>query len=395
MHTISIADLDIVFGPSPSRALSLLDQGQNRQLIKEKTGQIIGVQGVNLFINQGEIFVIMGLSGSGKSTLLRAINGLIPISRGAINISVDGPVPQHFSIADADSQMLRQVRTQHIAMVFQKFALLPWKNVSDNVSLGLEVAGVKRAEREQRVYETLKLVGLQNWSNHYPKDLSGGMQQRVGLARALATNVPILLMDEPFSALDPLLKCHLQQELLHLQKNLEKTILFVTHDLEEALKIGSRIAIMQEGQIIQIASPEDLIANPKNKYVREFVQHIDHTRLLRARAIMTSVTELEFSDDHSSVALDARGNFRCLLDTDGRPRRSICGDLEGRIIPWTLFQCGTFNENDIILGHEHLTIKDLIGAIGQTKRPMIIQDKTGKMVGAVTTDSIMKALSTK
>jgi glycine betaine/proline transport system ATP-binding protein len=395
MHTISIADLDIIFGTSPARALGLLDQGLSRQQIKEKTGHIVGVNQANLSIHQGEIFVLMGLSGSGKSTLLRAINGLMPISRGSINLMIDGPRPEHFSIADADAGTLRHLRTRHVAMVFQKNSLLPWKTVLENVGLGLEIAGVKKIERDQRARETLELVGLGSWALQYPADLSGGMQQRVGLARALATKAPILLMDEPFSALDPVLKNHLQQELLRLQKSLQKTILFVTHDLDEALKIGTRIAIMQEGKIIQIGTPEDVVARPKSQYVKDFVQNIDQTRLLRARAIMTSIGELKYSNDHMSVFLDQSGVYRCLLDENGRPRRSVCGDLEGRIVPWTLFQSGSFNENDIILGHEHLTIKDVIGAVGRTKRPMIIQDKSGKMVGAVTTDSIMTALSTK
>jgi glycine betaine/proline transport system ATP-binding protein len=395
MHTISIADLDIVFAKSPSPALALLDQGLSRQQIKERTGLVVGVSQANLSINQGEIFVLMGLSGSGKSTLLRAINGLIPITRGAINLLIDTSHPENFSIAEADMATLRRLRRNHVAMVFQKFALLPWKTVLDNVGLGLEIAGVKKIEREQRSREILELVGLGSWAHQYPRDLSGGMQQRVGLGRALATNAPILLMDEPFSALDPVLKGHLQQELLRLQKTLKKTIVFVTHDLEEALKIGSRVGIMQDGKIIQIGTPEEVVAGPKSQYVKDFVQNIDQTRLLRARAIMTSIGQLKFSNDQMSVTLDQSGVYRCLLDENGRPRRSVCNDLEGRIVPWTLFKSGSFNENDIILGHEHLLIKDVINAVGRTKRPMIIQDKSGKMVGAVTTDSIMNALSMK
>ncbi|MCA9508471.1 MAG: ATP-binding cassette domain-containing protein [Myxococcales bacterium] len=395
MHTITIANLDIVFGPSPPQALALMDQGVDRKQIKNQTSNTIALQGVNLFVDQGEIFVIMGESEAGKSTLLRAINGLISLTRGAVNICVHNPQPKHFSIAGAEPKLLRLIRTQYISMVLQKSALFQWKNILENVSLGLEIAGVKKSEREQRAYETLKLLGLSDYYLHYPKDLSSSMQQRVNLARALATNAPILLMDEPFFSLEPLLKCQLQQELLHMKKYLKKTIIFVTNDLSEAFKIASRIAIMHEGKMIQVDRPQELLSHPKNKYVREFLQHADHTQLLRAHTIMTNMNELQTNSDHSAVFLDDGGTFRCLLDNQGRPRRSICGDIEGRIIPWTLFQCGTFSENDIILGHEYLSIKELISAMGRTKRPMIIQDKSGKMIGAITSDSIIRALANK
>ncbi len=395
MHSISISDLDIIFGKAPKKALALIDQGFNRHTIREKTGQVVGVQQINLSIHQGEIFVLMGASGSGKSTLLRAINGLMPISRGTIHLLLDGPCPEHLSLAEADKNTLRRLRMQHVAMVFQHFSLLPWKTVLENVGLGLEIAGIKKSVRDQRARECLELVGLESWAPHYPRELSGGMQQRVGLARALATNAPILLMDEPFSGLDPLLRGHLQQELLRLQKTLQKTIIFVSHDLEEAIKVGSRIAVLQDGKIVQIGTPEEIVSHPKNQYIKDFVQSVDPTRLLKARAVMTSVDDLKFSTDHLTVFLDHQGAYRCLLDEGGRPRRSICEFGEGRVVPWALFQSGSFSENDIILGHEHLMIKDVINAVGRTKKPIIIQDKMGKMVGSISTDSILKALSNK
>lgn len=396
MTVINIAKLDIVFGNKPKNALALIDAGKSRQEILEQTGQIVGVQNANLSINAGEIFVFMGLSGSGKSTLLRAINGLVPISRGQITITIgEGEKPQQIDVADADLETLRLVRMHHVAMVFQNSALLPWKTVAQNVAFGLEIAHTNKMVIEQKVKENLALVGLTQWANRMPNELSGGMQQRVGLARALATDAQILLMDEPFSALDPLIKSHLQQELLHLQKALNKTILFVTHDLDEALKLGNRIAIMQDGKIIQIGRAEDIVSNPKTVYVKNFVATIDQTRLLRARAIMIALTDLPVNHADSSVLLDQSGNYRCLLDEGGRPRRSLCGDVEGRIIPWTLYQSGTFSQNDIVLGNEYLMIKDVIEAVGRTKRPMVIQDKSGKMIGAVTTDSILTALAMK
>lgn len=396
MHVISISNLDIVFGNHKNQALALLDAGRGRDEIREKTGQIVGVNHANLNINKGEIFVLMGLSGSGKSTLLRAINGLCPITRGEIILTINEQgLEKTFSIAELDPVSMRHMRSKHISMVFQKFALLPWKNVLDNVAFGLEIARVSKNIREQRAYQCLELVGLSEWAKRLPKELSGGMQQRVGLARALATDASILLMDEPFSALDPLIRNHLQQELLHLQKSLNKTIIFVSHDLEEALKIGSRIAIMQDGSIVQSGSAEEIVAKPKTAYVKDFVANIDHMRLLKARAIMITIGDLKFSDDHMAVFLDQSGIYRCLLDENGRPRRSICHDLEGRIVPWTLYQSGTFADNDIVLGNEHLMIKDVINAVGRTKKPMIIQDKSGKMIGAVTTESILRALSMK
>jgi glycine betaine/proline transport system ATP-binding protein len=396
MSIIDISNLDIVFGKKPSAALPLIDQGKGRSEIKEKTGQIVGVQNASLAIKTGEIFVLMGLSGSGKSTLLRAINGLTRVTRGQINLFLqEKNTHRHFQMADADEAVVRHVRTRHIAMVFQKFSLLPWKTVTQNVAFGLEIAHVRKAIVEQKVNDSLQLVGLTQWANQYPCELSGGMQQRVGLARALATDAKILLMDEPFSALDPLIRTHLQQELLHLQKRLYKTILFVTHDLDEALKLGSRIAIMQDGKIVQVGTAEEVVAHPKTQYVKDFVAQIDQTKLLRAKAIMISLAQLGFNSNDSCVILDRCGEFRCLLDEHGRPRRSICGDTEGRIVPWTLFQSGTFSENDIVLGNEHLTIKNVIDAVGRTKKPMIIQDQSGKMIGVITKDSILTALAAK
>lgn len=396
MQVLSIANLDIVFGHHKNRALTLLDSAKGHDEIYQKTGQIVAVNHASLNINQGEIFVLMGLSGSGKSTLLRAINGLCPITRGKIILNVnEHGFKKTFSIAELDSASMRHVRSTHMSMVFQKFALLPWKNVLDNVSFGLEIARVSKTIREKRAYQCLELVGLSKWAQHLPKELSGGMQQRVGLARALATDANILLMDEPFSALDPLTRNHLQEGLLHIQKNLNKTIIFVTHDLGEALKLGTRIAIMQDGCIIQSGSAEEIVAKPKTAYVRDFVANIDKMIILKAQALMTAIADLKLSNDHMTVFLDHSGSYRCVLDKDGRPQSSICHKLEGRIVPWTLYQNGTFTDKDLVLGSEHLTIKDMINAINITKKPIIIVDKFGKMTGIVTAESILKGMTAK
>jgi len=393
---IDIANLDIVFGVNPRVALTLLDQGKSRSQIQESCGQLVAAHNINLTINRGEIFVLMGLSGSGKSTLLRAINGLLPIARGQISLFLrEGEGTKTYQLAHIDEHTLRHIRTHHIAMVFQQAALLPWRSVESNVAFGLELKGLPKHEIDKKVAQSLSLVGLSQWAHHVPSELSGGMQQRVGLARALATDAEILLMDEPFSALDPLIRSHLQQELLLLQKSLQKTIIFVSHDLDEALKIGSRIAIMQDGAIVQMGKAEEIIAQPKTSVVRNFVAHIDQTKLLRAKSLMTALGELKKHESDTSVMLDKTGHFRCLLDENGRPRRSLCHDIEGRIIPWTLYQSGTFSEYDIVLGTEHLMIKDVIDVVGRTKRPMVIQDQSGKMIGAITTESILEALSSK
>jgi glycine betaine/proline transport system ATP-binding protein len=278
-------NVSIVFGRKPQEALPLMDQRQTRAEIQEKTGQVLGVHNCSLTVQRGEIVVLMGLSGSGKSTLLRAVNGLNPVVRGRVLVS-DGEDAMT-DVTAADAQTLRRVRRNRVAMVFQQFGLLPWRNVLDNVALGLELAGEPRQMREEKVRQQLELVGLTDWAEHKVSQLSGGMQQRVGLARAFATDAPILLMDEPFSALDPLIRTRLQDELLELQRNLKRTIIFVSHDLDEAFKLGDRIAILEGGRIVQCGTPRDIIRSPADDYVADFVEHINPLRILRAMDVMS------------------------------------------------------------------------------------------------------------
>ncbi|MDO8698646.1 MAG: choline ABC transporter ATP-binding protein, partial [Pseudomonas sp.] len=270
MSLIRFEKVDVIFSKSPREALALLDKGQSRDQILKQTGLVVGVENANLEIERGEIFVLMGLSGSGKSSLLRCINGLNQVSRGRIVIEHEG---QAIDIVSCSPATLKMMRTKRIAMVFQKFALMPWLTVRENISFGLEMQGRSSDECRKLSDAKLELVGLTQWRNKRPHELSGGMQQRVGLARALAMDADILLMDEPFSALDPLIRQQLQDELLVLQRQLQKTIVFVSHDLDEALKIGSRIAIMKDGKIIQHGQPEDIVLNPVDEYVRMFVAH--------------------------------------------------------------------------------------------------------------------------
>lgn len=290
---INIKNLDVVFGEQPERALELLDQGQEREEISNSTGLVVGVNGANLQINKGEICVLMGLSGSGKSSLLRCINGLNDTTRGSIEIDHDGEV---IDLVTADADTLRAVRTKRMSMVFQKFALMPWLTVAQNVAMPLELQGLDKKEIKRRVDAQLELVDLDQWAKHKPSELSGGMQQRVGLARALVTESDILLMDEPFSALDPLIRTQLQDELIQLQEKLNKTIIFVSHDLDEALKLGTNIAIMKDGEIVQQGKPESIVLNPVNEYVKQFVAHTNPINVLKAKSIMRSISDMEFTN---------------------------------------------------------------------------------------------------
>ncbi|MDV7144413.1 choline ABC transporter ATP-binding protein [Tropicimonas sp. TH_r6] len=279
--------VSIVFGSHPERALPLMDQGQSRAEIQEATQQILGVHDCSLDVEHGEILVLMGLSGSGKSTLLRAVNGLNPVVRGSVHVS-DGE--EMVDISHADKSTLRRMRLSRIAMVFQQFGLLPWRTVRDNVALGLELGGMSKKERNEKADAQLALVGLQDWGHCRMSELSGGMQQRVGLARAFATEAPILLMDEPFSALDPLIRAKLQDELLELQTRLNRTIIFVSHDLDEAFKIGNRIAILEGGRIVQCGTPQEIFSQPADDYVADFVAHMNPLGVLRASDVMEPVS---------------------------------------------------------------------------------------------------------
>jgi glycine betaine/proline transport system ATP-binding protein len=275
---IKVQNVTKVFGKS-KKAIQLLTEGETKATILKKTGATVGVSKASFEVEAGEIFVIMGLSGSGKSTLVRMINRLIDPSIG--EVFIDGE-----DIVKMSKEQLREVRRKKISMVFQKFALLPHRTILENVEYGLEVQGVPKETRSQQAMGALKLVGLEGYEHQYPKQLSGGMQQRVGLARALANDSDILLMDEAFSALDPLIRKDMQDELLDLQSTMKKTIVFITHDLDEALRIGDRIALMKDGVIVQIGTPEEILMNPSNDYVERFVEDVDLSKVLTAGHVM-------------------------------------------------------------------------------------------------------------
>lgn len=298
--------VSIVFGDQPDRALPLMDDGQTRSDIQAQTGQILGVHDCSLSVATGEILVLMGLSGSGKSTLLRGVNALNPVVRGEVRVNNGDKM---VSVTKADPETLRKLRLSRIAMVFQQFGLLPWRTVRDNVGLGLELAGQSPEQRRAKVDQQLALVNLSQWADRKVGELSGGMQQRVGLARAFATDAPILLMDEPFSALDPLIRARLQDELLDLQAKLKRTIIFVSHDLDEAFKLGNRIALMEGGRIVQIGTAREIIANPSSDYVADFVAHMNPLGVLTARDVMQS------GETSATLSVDAETPVRSVMET--------------------------------------------------------------------------------
>jgi glycine betaine/proline transport system ATP-binding protein len=310
-------DVDILFA-KPGRegrrglreALAALDGGGTRADIQNKYGVIVGVAGASLSVARGEISVLMGLSGSGKSTLLRAANGLNPVTRGHVWVRDDESA---IDVASCDNLQMLRLRRERVAMVFQQFGLLPWRTVRENVGLGLELRGEGAAQRKTIVDEKLELVGLSQWAERYVSELSGGMQQRVGLARAFATDADILLMDEPFSALDPLIRGKLQDELLTLQARVKKTILFVSHDLDEALRLGDRISILQNGRIIQTGTAEDIVLAPADDYVAEFVRHMNPLTVLTGAMIMQHRGAMAGTDGH--VWLDAARRYRLSLNS--------------------------------------------------------------------------------
>ncbi|MDE2348415.1 MAG: choline ABC transporter ATP-binding protein [Gammaproteobacteria bacterium] len=338
---IEFKSVDILFSRGEGRdgrksireALALLDSGGTRAQIADKFGVVVGVADASLAVESGEISVLMGLSGSGKSTLLRAANGLNRVTRGSVLVHAgDAPI----DVANCDALRLRGLRRARIAMVFQQFGLLPWRTVRDNVGFGLELRGERPAARRRIVDEKLELVGLSQWAERHVSELSGGMQQRVGLARAFATEADILLMDEPFSALDPLIRGKLQDELLELQSRVKKTILFVSHDLDEALRLGDRITIMQNGRIVQTGTALDIVMAPADDYVAEFVQHMNPLDVLTGGMIMRA--RADFEGDGDGLWLDAGRRYRLRLDAadralalqaDARPLELVTVPAEG------------------------------------------------------------------
>ncbi|HHF3274091.1 TPA: choline ABC transporter ATP-binding protein [Vibrio alginolyticus] len=382
MDAITIKNLDVVFGQQQAQALALLEQGKSRQEIIDETGQVVGVDNVSLNVKQGEICVLMGLSGSGKSSLLRTVNGLNDISRGSLKIK-DGD--DMVELSNCDEQKLRHLRTHRVSMVFQKFALMPWLTVLDNVAFGLEMQGIGKAERRKKAREQLEMVGLSEWETKFPHELSGGMQQRVGLARAFAMDTDILLMDEPFSALDPLIRAQLQDELILLQEKLNKTILFVSHDLDEALKIGNNIAIMESGKLIQHGKPEQIILAPENDYVADFVAHTNPLNVLKGRSLMRD--DLVREDTRVLICPDK--NIWVIQESKGLS----LADKDKSLIQWKSDSSNLdeVNENSLVQVSPEISMREAIELKQRSNQPLLMVEDN-KLVGVLSDNELYDAL---
>ncbi len=381
-NAVRFEHVDVIFGRNAAAALAMLDMGEGRDTILEKTDNLVAVHDASLFVNEGEILVLMGLSGSGKSSLLRCINGLNTVTRGKVMVRAGG---DEVDVASCSGEVLRELRRNRISMVFQQFALMPWLTVRDNVAFGLEVRGVAKAERDRIVDEKLKLVRLDKFADKFAHELSGGMQQRVGLARAFATDAQILLMDEPFSALDPLIREHLQDELIELQRALKKTIVFVSHDLDEALKIGNRIGIMEGGRIVQFGPPEDIVMRPVNDYVRRFVASMNPLTVLKGGTLMRPVTDLKRDPTNPLIVeLDRAGRCRVKIDAAGRPTDLVIAGQPGRFIDYaTDLDLAKIGDYAMVTGNQRTPMRGAVLVRQITKRPLILLGPDGELLGVV------------
>ncbi|HEX6102694.1 MAG TPA: choline ABC transporter ATP-binding protein [Alphaproteobacteria bacterium] len=387
---IAFEHVDVIFGREAQAALAMLDAGEGRDAIFQKTNALVAVHDATLAIEPGEICVLMGLSGSGKSSLLRCVNGLNRASRGRVLVH-DGE--SEVDIASCDSATLRRLRMRRISMVFQQFALMPWRTIRENVGFGLEVRGAPKAETGRVVDEKLKLVRLEQWADKYPYELSGGMQQRVGLARAFATDADILLMDEPFSALDPLIREHLQDELLELQRSLQKTIVFVSHDLDEALKIGSRIAIMEAGRIVQQGPPEEIVTRPASDYVRQFVASMNPLNVLKANSLMRPIAELWRDPADGALLLDRQGRARIRMDGAGRLASIRVDGSEARILPYQEdLEVDRLPPATLVAIPPDATMRTAILARGLAGRPLLVVEGEGAILGVIDEAEIYRGM---
>ena len=384
-----------IFGRSPNVAMEMLKNGRHKDDIFKETGQVVGVQDANFAVNEGEIFVLMGLSGSGKSTLIRLLNRLVDPTAG--QILVDG-----VDVATMSRAQLVALRRRDMAMVFQSFALLPHLTVLDNAAFGLEIAGTGRKERERRALEVLDIVGLKAFANKRPAELSGGMQQRVGLARALAVNPSLMLMDEAFSALDPLKRTEMQELLLSLQKEHKRTIIFVSHDLDEAFRIGNRIAIMEGGRIVQIGAPDDILRNPADEYVRAFFKGVDVKRYLTARdiALEDEVMVMQAPVDvragfHQAIERlrTMRRNYSFVVDQERRVLGTVSIDSMLRCMESGTAELAHAMLDDIVPVPGDMRVAELINHIVKNPYPLPIIDRERRYLGAVTQTILLRNMA--
>lgn len=386
---VKVENLTKIFGRHPKATLKKLKGGLTKEEILKQTGHTVGINNVSFDVNDGEMFVIMGLSGSGKSTLIRCLNMLNVPTEGSIEVNGE-------DIVKYNKQELREFRQKKVAMVFQHFGLLTHRTVIRNVEYGLEIRGVPKEERYEKAKNMLATVGLEGWEDKYPSELSGGMQQRVGLARALANDPDILLMDEPFSALDPLIRRDMQLELLDIQAKLKKTIIFITHDVNEAFKLGDRVAVMKDGVIEQIGTPEEILANPVNEYIENFVQDVDKSKVVQAKHILfkpsalvsikdglkVAVKEMKTNGISSVFVVDSERKLRGLVTIDD----TIKAMQDGKTLKDILIK-------DYYTTDPETYVQDLISKASSSKYPIAVVDETDKFMGIIMRVSVLSALT--
>lgn len=385
---IRVDSLVKIFGKSPREGLKLLREGHDRDSIFEKTANVVGVGGVSFEIQEGELFVIMGLSGSGKSTLIRCLNRLIEPTSGQVIVDDE-------DIAHVDSQRLREVRRTKMAMVFQKFALFPHLTVAENTEYGLNVRGVNHKKAREKALETLEIVGLHKWADRYPSELSGGMQQRVGLARALATDPDILLMDEAFGALDPLIRRDMQAELIRLQKELHKTVVFISHDIHEALKVGDRVAVMKDGYFVQVGTPEELVTNPADNYIRDFMLDVNRAQVLKTGSITRKTIPFILGEGSARSALEQMQRHQrqemYVVNQDNSPIGIVTMEALTEALEQGKEDIKEVMETDFPKVQASTTIEE-VAHLCQQRLPLAIIDDEGDFKGVVEHSDILASI---
>jgi glycine betaine/proline transport system ATP-binding protein len=386
---IEAKNLSKIFGKNPKQVTKLLDKGLTKEEILKETGNTVGVNRASFSVKQGEVFVIMGLSGSGKSTLVRLLNRLIEPTEGTVLI--DGE-----DIMKMDKRALRNVRRKKMSMVFQNFGLFPHRTILQNAEYGLEIRKVDKDERRKKAEKALKLVGLGDYLHQKPNQLSGGMQQRVGLARALANDPEILLMDEAFSALDPLIRKEMQDELLDLQGKMQKTIIFITHDLDEALRIGDRIALMKDGNIVQIGTPEEILVNPENDYVQKFVEDVDRSKVLTAQHIMKRPETVNIEKHGPRVALERMREEGLssifVVDSQRNLKGYISADSASRAVKKEITNLQEILQNDIPIVGKDTSMHEIFDLIYNSPIPVAVVENE-RLVGIIVRGAVIAALS--
>ena len=389
MTKIKVEKLTKIFGKNPKKAYQLLEKGKDKKEIFKETGMTLGVNQVSFEVQEGEMFVIMGLSGSGKSTLIRLINRLIEPTAG--DIFIDGE-----NISHMGPEALRETRRKKLSMVFQSFALFPHRTILENTAYGLEIQNVDEETRFQKAKEALELVNLGGYEDQYPDQLSGGMQQRVGLARALAADTDIILMDEAFSALDPLIRKGMQDELEKIQRKMKKTILFITHDLNEALKLGDRIALMRDGKIVQIGSPEEILMDPANTFVERFVEDVDISKVLTAKNVMIEAETVDSSRHGPRVAMEimrkAEISSLYVVDSQDRLQGIVTADDVMAAIRQGKNSLDEILIKDVPQVDEEVALTDIIDMVYDTKIPIAVV-KDGELEGIIIRGTVLAALA--